>query len=490
LISGLLSAEGELPLLWQWSLYRRDVGAFVRDCVWIYDATAQDWVRFELWPEQVRTLQTMAGSRKLVILKARQLGISWLSLGYALWLMLFQAPATILLFSLREEESKELLWRLRGMYDRLPEGLRARKVTLSNETRWILSNGSRALAFSTRSGRSYTGTLALVDEADFVPELSQFLNAVKPTIDAGGQLFLVSTSDKKRPISTFKNLFRAAVNGAGDYRHIFLPWWSRPGRDEAWRVAVQAEMYAQRGTHDDFYAEYPSTPEEALAAEQLDRRLPLDWLGDCLDTERQPLAGAGPNVPGLTVWERPLAGRRYVIGADPAEGNPNSDESAATVLDAVTWAQVAEVAGKIEPSVFGGYLDGVGQYFNGADVLPERNNHGHLLIRELQRLGNLRVLDGYDGKPGWLSNVKGKPLLYGLLADAVRDGSCIVRGSETAAQLASIEASTLNAPEGLKDDRADAYALAVAAVAWQPAAGASTLVAQGDPLAEYDRGAW
>jgi hypothetical protein len=49
-------------------------------------------------------------------------------------------------------------------------------------------------------------------------------------------------------------------------------------------------------------------------------------------------------------------------------------------------------------------------------------------------------------------------------ADAVRDGACLIRGSETAAQLASIEASTLNAPEGLMDDRADAYALAVAAM--------------------------
>ncbi len=81
----------------------------------------------------------------------------------------------------------------------------------TTRTAGILSNGSRALAFSTKGGRSYTGTFALVDEADFVPELSQFFNAVKPTIDAGGQLFLVSTSDKKRPISTFKNLFRAAV---------------------------------------------------------------------------------------------------------------------------------------------------------------------------------------------------------------------------------------------------------------------------------------
>jgi hypothetical protein len=100
----------------------------VRDCVWIYDATAQDWVRFELWQAQAQTLQTMAGSRKLVILKARQLGISWLSLGYALWLMLFQAPATILLFSLREEESKELLWQRRNLMPAMrPETDRAQR---------------------------------------------------------------------------------------------------------------------------------------------------------------------------------------------------------------------------------------------------------------------------------------------------------------------------------------------------------------------------
>jgi hypothetical protein len=508
-------------ILQAWLTYAADPAAFVRECAYIYDASGRDWVKFDLWPAQAATLDTMSTANKLVILKARQLGITSLCLAYALWLLIFKAPATILLFSLREEESKELLWRLRGMYERLPASLQARAVTHANETRWILSNGSRALAFSTRAGRSYTGTLALVDEADFVPELPQFLNAVKPTVDGGGQLFLVSTVDKKRPVSAFKNLFRAAgggtpgemAGGLGEYRRVFLPWQARPGRDEGWRAAVQAEMFAQRGTHDDFYAEYPATAEEALAAEQLDRRLPWAWVKGCQRISTSGLNGwadsgldnglsgqnglcgknggnGWPGAPGLTVWEGPIPGRRYVMGADPAEGNPNSDESAACVLDGETWAQVAEVAGKIEPSTFAGYIDEIGRWYNGADVMVERNNHGHLVIRELQRLGNLRLLAGHDDRPGWLSNVKGKPLLYGLTADAVRERACTIRGGETAAQLASIEASTLRAPQGLRDDRADAFALAVAGVAWKPAAGVSTVVPQRDPLREYDGGGW
>ena len=68
----------------------------------------------------------------------------------------------------------------------------------------------------------------------YVPHLGDFLNAVKPTVDGGGRLVLVSTADKARPLSPFKRLFRAAWAGTGDYAAVFLPWSARPGRDERW----------------------------------------------------------------------------------------------------------------------------------------------------------------------------------------------------------------------------------------------------------------
>jgi hypothetical protein len=201
----------------EWLKCHTSASYFVSTYIHIYNATERRWLIFALWPRQVDTLEALVDASKLVILKARQLGISWLCLAYALWLMVFRAPATVLLFSLREAEAKELLTRIKGMYWRLPRWMQAKRVTQDSGTVFELSTGSRALAFSTKSGRSYTGTLAIVDEADFIPNLNEFLNGVKPTIDGGGQLFLVSTSDKSSPVSTFKNLFRAAVKGGAGW---------------------------------------------------------------------------------------------------------------------------------------------------------------------------------------------------------------------------------------------------------------------------------
>ena len=98
--------------------------------------------------------------------------MSWLVVGYALWLMLFRPAATVLLFSKRDDEAVHLLnFRLRGMYERLPDWMRARQAVVENSHEFRLSNGCAALAFPTTGGRSYTATLAVVDEADHCDDL-------------------------------------------------------------------------------------------------------------------------------------------------------------------------------------------------------------------------------------------------------------------------------------------------------------------------------
>jgi hypothetical protein len=426
-----------------------------------------NWVPFRLWPEQQRVAGLLQMNRLVVVLKARQLGLTWLVLAFGLWLMLFHPISTVLLFSRRDEEATDLLAvRLRGMYDHLPTWLRASGFITDNDHEWALVSGSRALAFPTTAGDSYTATLAIVDEADLCPDLDRLMRAVKPTIDGGGRMVLLSRSDKSKPLSSFKRIYTAAKQGLNDWMPIFLPWQARPDRDPAWYDDQRADVLARTGSVDDLAEQYPATDIEALAPRTLDKRIPAAWLEQCF-TEWPPLEPPpedAPAIPGLNVFATPLPGHRYVIGADSAEGNPTSDDSALCVLDLDIGTQAAELAGKLEPAVFAYYAQQLALWFNKAGVLVERNNHGHAVLLWLRDNGRgVQALAGRDGKPGWLSSTLGKTELYDLCAEAFKDAEVRLHSFATYTQLASIDGSTLRAPEGQPDDRADAFALACAA---------------------------
>jgi hypothetical protein len=433
----------------------------------IYDATLGRWIPFRLWPAQAGVLDTIHGHRLSVILKARQLGLTWLVLGYARWLMVFRPAATVLVFSKREEESVYLLGdeRLRGMYDRLPTWLKVASAEPDAARTWALANGSVLRAFPTNAGDSYTATLAVVDEADLVPDLDRLMRSVKPTIDGGGQMVLLSRSDKGKPQSEFKRIYRAARQGPSAWQGVFLPWHARPDRDRAWYEGQQADILHRTGWLDELHEQYPATDTEALAPRSQDKRIAPAWLHQCYQELRPlaPLPLGAPSIPGLEVYALPQPGRCYVIGADPAEGNPTSDASALTVLEADSGEEAAALAGQFQPAVLAAHADAIGHWYNKAEVLVERNNHGHAVLLWLRDHSRLRRLPGEDGNDGWLSHSRGKALLYDQAADAFREGDTVLHSFATFTQLASIEGASLRAPEGEADDRADSYALACVA---------------------------
>lgn len=448
----------------EWTKCSESFLYFIDSYVQIYNATQKAWVPFKLWKSQAWVLRKLESNRLMVLLKARQLGQTWLMLAYVLWLMLFKPAAAIGIFSRREEEAIDLLDnRLKGMYSRLPEYLQSRETVTDSKKLWELSNGSWARAFPSNAGDSYTFSFAMVDEADLVPDLDRLLAGVKPTIDGGGWFVLLSRADKKTPESTFKQIYRAAKQGLNEYFAVFLPWNAHPDRTPAWYAAQVADSLSTYGSLDYVHEQYPATDVQALAPRSLDKRINPDWLEACyremMAAALMEMAGA-PAVSGLEIYKEPVAGRVYVMGADPAEGNPTSDDSAATVLDAVTGEEMAALAGKFQPQVFGGHLDALGRYYNFAPILVERNNHGHAVIAWLLDYGGLPILAGLDDRPGWVSSSLGKTVLYDNLTESIRDKAILLHSFGTYMQVSSIEGRSLRAPEGLHDDRADGLALA------------------------------
>lgn len=467
------------------------------------------WVAFRLWRSQLRVLDELVAHRLLLILKARQIGMSWLLLGFLLWKLVFRPGSAVGLFSKREKEAVELLnRRLKGMHARLPSWLAIPedKGAENSRTVWTLANGSTAQAFPATGGDSYTFTDALVDEADLCDDLGGMLDAIKPTIDGGGRLVLLSRVNKRTPQSTFKRLCREARSGHSEYRLVFLPWSARPGRNAAWYEAQKAHSLASKGTLDYVRGNYPSTPEEALAAAEGSKRLPPAWLVACFDDAPPRTLPSAPALEGLRIYEPPIPGVEYRVGADPAEGLAQGDDSAAVVVRQDTGAVVAALNGKLEPeAVFPEALAQLARYYahrplgasrdaepEPAPINVERNNHGHAVLGYLHAHG-LVVIPGPDHRDGYpktpatkakawshaAAELRAAALIY--MADAERSASpntsaltpaqragLVVRDAVLFDQLASIEAETCKAPTGLHDDLADAWTLALLGRLWSP----------------------
>lgn len=449
----------------EWLKCRQSFAYFVHHYCQLYDATLGGWIPFRLWPDQVGVAQDLVEYRLNIILKARQLGMTWLVLCYELWRALFHPIFTGLVFSRRETEAIYLMGkqRLRGIYQRLPDWMKAERVVVDSTLQWQLSNGSVIYGFPTTAGDSYTASYALVDEADLVPDLDHLMTAVKPTIDGGGGMCLLSRSEKKTPQSTFKKMYKAAKLGQSDWHSVFLPWYSRPERDQAWYEAQKNDSLSRTGGLDDLYEQYPATDVEALKAAELEKRFPARWLDKCYQP-MEPLEDEEPfYYHGLRIYVVPNNYRSYVISADPAEGNPTSDDSAAHVFDELTGEECAVLQGKIEPKQFAEYLSELSIFYNDAPILPERNNHGHAVILELDHLDQ-NVVSGADDRPGWATSQKSKAQMYVYAANAFRDGNAIIHDETSYLQLSSIGGDKLEAPEGEFDDVAVSYGLGMTAI--------------------------
>lgn len=256
---------------------------------------------FDLWPAQDALLADMHAERLLLILKARQLGASWLALAYALWLCLYHGGRLVLVFSIGQDEANEMLRRAHVMYWRLPADLRATLPALikDNTEEMAWANGARILSLPARktAGSGYTASLVILDEFAKNERATAIYTAVKPTIDGGGKMLILSTAQGTGNL--FHDLVAKARAGVSRFAFRFLPWTARPDRDAAWYAAVAADAVDMAHMRQ----EYPATPEEAFEATEVDAFLPDIALWDACRADLPPLDRHTPVVLALDAGE-------------------------------------------------------------------------------------------------------------------------------------------------------------------------------------------
>ena len=220
---------------------------------------------FRMWKEQREALRSLYDHRLNIILKARQLGITWLALHVAAHMLLTMQGSTVVALSKTEDDGKELIRRICMIFEQMPElvrreewyGARLDSAAMTATIRFPngLDSVIKAFPAAPGAGRSFTANLVILDEWAFQQYAREIWGAAFPTINrpTGGKVIGLSTIKRG---SLFEEIWTSEGNG---FNKIFIPWSADPRRDEKWYEQTKASI-----GEDLTLAEYPATPEEAL----------------------------------------------------------------------------------------------------------------------------------------------------------------------------------------------------------------------------------
>lgn len=455
----------------------------------------------EPFPEQValikalseRTADGLPRYTNVNILKPRQIGFTtaisaWnFTYGYRVL-----DPVKTLIVAHEADASENIFRKLKHFNESLPSLLQ-RPLQRSNRKELEFADTGAAFRCMTAGGRgqgkSFTYQRVHLDEAAMYPGGGDDVYAsVTATMHPGPHQCLITSSTPNGPGGLFHRLCMEGMEGR-DPSSLFM--FFRWADHEAYRLApplkwepTQEEVNLATLHSLDLHQVYWRHIEMKKIGEDLFRRsYPLtvedgflEFQGAFFDVRylNDVLSGLSISKESveLRLYEDPVPGMTYAIGADPAWGT-GRDYSAAQVLSH-DGRQVATMASKTwRPEVFAQALAELSMQYNGARVMVEANKGGGgaVVIEKLMHYGVelwwgqrseswVTSNSGRTRNGGWKGS---KGPLYDHCRSQVNDDVLTLNDFPTVRQLLNIREDSIGRIEGangMHDDLAMALALA------------------------------
>jgi len=469
----------------------------------------------QILDEAVQKQLKSEGKIRIIILKARQQGLSTYTGGYLYFSVSQQKARKAMVITHHADSTRALFDLTKRYHEHCPDILKPHtKYSSRRELSFDVLDSSYVVATAGGDsvGRGETLTHVHASELAFWPKSSaqDIWNGLAQAVPntAGTTVFIESTANGVT--GTYHDLWVGAKEGTNGFIPVFIPWYVDPtyiedvpsNFEQTPEEQELADKYdlsdaqlmfrrrkvAQNGI-DLFKQEYPSEPEEAFLTtgrpvfnpEQLQNK-----LSETRDVEDRLALEADeflPNIRGeLTTYMKHDGGMQYVIGADVAMGVRNGDWSVAQVLDSKK-RQVATWRGQVHPDYFAEVLKALGEYYNEAFIIVENNSHGILTCTRLGKdfaYPNFytevqvdKLTDRETVKLGFTTTSKTKPLIIDQLRASVREEEIELNDKTTIREMMTYivtESGAMEAEPSCFDDCVMSLALAnhVHEGAWEP----------------------
>ena len=395
-------------------------------------------IPFDLYDFQEKTIKEFQTERMNVILKARQLGISTLTAGYALWMMTFHKDKNILVIATKQDVAKNLVTKVRVMHANLPSWLKQPCVE-DNKLNLRYMNGSQIKAVSSgpEAARSEALSLLILDEAAFIDKIDDIWTASQATLTTGGQCIALSTPNGVG--NWFHRTWVDAEEGRGMFNPIKLHWTVHPDRNDDWRKE-QDTLLGPSGAAQECDCDFLTSGTgviDAVLLEELRKNLCIEPV------EKRGIDG------NMWVWEQPNYNKDYIVCADVGRGD-SADYSAFHVIELESLTQVAEYKGRINTKDFGNMLVSVATEYSDALLIVENNNIGWATIQQIidrdypnlfytskdlqyvdvqHQVTNKHYREEKKMVAGFSTTSKTRPLIISKLEEFFREESVVVRSN-------------------------------------------------------------
>jgi hypothetical protein len=430
----------------------------------------QGKIPFELYDFQEKSVNEFKDNRFNIILKARQLGISTLTAGYALWLMTFHQDKNVLVIATKQEVAKNLVTKVRVMHANLPSWLKQRCVE-DNKLNLRYMNGSQIKAVSSgpEAARSEALSLLILDEAAFIDKIDEIWTASQSTLTTGGSCIALSTPNGVG--NWFHKTWIEAEEATGMFNPIKLHWTVHPDRNEDWRKE-QDTLLGPSSAAQECDCDFLTSGTGVIDA------IILEKMRKDLCTEPVEKRGIDAN---MWVWEQPNYNKDYIVCADVGRGD-SADYSAFHVIELETLTQVAEYKGRINTKDFGNMLVSVATEYNDALLIVENNNIGWATIQQIidrdypnlfytskdlqyvdvqHQVTNKHYREEKKMVAGFSTTSKTRPLIISKLEEFFREESVVVRSNRLIDELLTFVYinNRAEAMRGYNDDLVMSFAI-------------------------------
>jgi hypothetical protein len=499
------------PFLTGLTIQDRDSGTYIA-----YDPASEfAWAQMELIHEVERQYNEGKPVR-IIVLKARQLGISTISAGLVFLWSFIRKGTTGLIIAHESDISQSLFEKTQINWENWPFAplYTPKNMSMSRMT-WGETHSTIKIASAknVKSGRGRTIHILHGSECAYWDEAETLMVGLNQTIPRSHGTIVIMESTANGVGGWFYDEWHKAVAGESDFIPLFFPWFrhyqyslpaytvdiNRLSRIEknllslgATKENLEWRRWAIKNLcHNDeeyFKQEYPATPEEAFLTSGTNV-FPAYHLQQCYDQKKGAVGEiiltpsgkyefrSSPNGP-FTMFRTPSADHdwgQYVVAGDPTH-TTFGDRACIQVLSARTFEQVGVWHGHIDPINFADELMKLGYYYNTATVNTEVDGPGYATVGRLTSMGypklwQHRWADKSPGKIstvnlGWLSNYQRKHWAINMVKWLLSEESILIHDPETHKQmrdyavLSDVGAMGNGSPRGF-DDAVMALAIAV-----------------------------